>query len=464
MNAIRSLVGALVGLSLLVWAAPTLAQQQLNPVVARDLLAAYELIEADKHAEALSELNRLIARRSDVMTPFDRASVLQIRGSAYVNLEDYDGAIRDFGEALRLEALPEDQQGRLRFNLAQLYFVTERYAESIQFFNDWLAADGTASATTYFMLAAAHYHLENYAEAVTPIRRAIEMTDPPERRYFDLLNVLLNELNRRQERTQLMQQMVSIWPDDLSYWRQLSSLYMEQDMQRESFSVLESAYLAGLITSENDLILLAQFYSTFNNPHRGAELVEREMEAGRVERTVTNLELLSQLWSQAREHRKAIPVLRQAAQLSDTGMLSFRLGQAFLADEQNDAAAQAFRAAIDKGELDTAVQAEAWLLLGNALFNQAGPGDRAQRRQAYEAFGQAERFNATRRQAADWRRYIRAIDDTETRQAMLEQEQSERLEVAAQERLLTACRAQQLAGQTLTQECIDMLEAAAEDF
>jgi hypothetical protein len=102
------------------------------------------------------------------------------------------------------------------------------------------------------------------------------------------------------------------------------------------------------------------------------------------------------------------------------------------------------------------------MLLGNARFNQAGPGDRQQRRQADEAFAQAERFSSTRAQARDWRNYIRAIDNTETRQALLEQEQSERLEAAAEERFLTGCRAQQLAGSELSAECQAAIQADEE--
>jgi len=436
-----------------------LAQSQtLDPRVANDLLAAYEMLEADKHSEALVELNRLMNRRGEDMKPFDRASVLQIRGTAHVNLEDYDSALRDFEEALRVNALPEDQQSRLRFNMAQLYFVQERYAESIRFFNDWMAQEGVeVTHTTYFMLSAAHYNLEQFREALDPINNAIALQPEPERRYYDLKNVLLSQLDRVAERTDLMEEMVQLWPNELSYWRQLSSLYLEQDERLKSFAALETAYLNGLIEDSSDIILLAQYYSSFDNPHRGAELIEKEMASGRIERTVSNLELLSQLWSQAREHRKAIPVLREAAQLSDTGLLSFRLGQSLLADEQNEAAEQAFMAAVNKGELDSEMRAEAWMLMGNARFNQAGPGDRQQRMKADEAFAQAERFSSTRRQAADWRSYIRAINDTESRQALLEREQNERLAAAAEERQLTACRAQQLAGSELSDECRALL-------
>ena len=449
---------ALLGLSTIGWSGLANAQT-LTPAVANDLLRAYELLENEEVPEALTALNRLMERRGESMSAFDRASVLQIRGSAYVQMEDFERALADFERAIAQDALPAEQVNRLRFNMAQLYFVTEQFDKSIEFFERWLADDPEVTANTYFMLSGAYYQVENLEKSLESVVRAIELSATPERRHYELKNVLLNELGRETDRIRLLERMIVIWPDELSFWRQLSALYLNQDEQRKAFGALESAYLSGLIESERDILLLAQFYSSFNNPYRGGRLIEREMEAGRVERSVANLELLSQLWSQAREHRLAIPILREAARMSDTGQLSFRLGQALLADEEHAAAETAFVAAIDKGELDDNILAEAWMLLGSARFNQAGPGDRQQRREADQAFAQAERFATTRSQARGWRDFIRAIDDTERRQAQLEQEQAERLQEAAQERALMACRAQQLAGTELSEQCRRLLAA-----
>lgn len=429
----------------------------LDPRVAQDLLEAYELLEEDQNQEALEQLNSLMGRRGDSMKPFDKASVLQIRGTTYVNLENMDRALEDFSAALNLNALPEDQQNRLRFNLAQIYFVNERYEESIRLFEEWMKADVQVTDTAWFMLGAAYYNLDNYQKALESIQSAVDVSPEPQKRYYDLLNAIYSELGNVDERTGLLETMVELWPDSLSYWRQLSSLYLEQGDQLKSFAALETAYVNGLITSGEDIVMLAQYYSTFDNPHRGAALIETEMEAGRVERNVENLELLSQLWSQAREHNKAIPVLREAARMSDEGLLSFRLGQSLLANEQNQEAEAALESALDKGGLEDSRRAEAWMLLGNARFNQAEPGDREQRNAADEAFAQAEKFGSTRRQASDWRGYINAINQTERRQAALEEEQGEVLASAARERLLTACRAQQLAGSELSEQCATLL-------
>jgi len=429
----------------------------LDPRVAQDLLQAYELLEEDEYQDALQRLNKLLDRRGDSMKPFDKASVLQIRGTTYVNLDDMDRALEDFSAALNLNALPENQQNRLRFNLAQIYFVNERYEDSIRLFEEWMKADVEVTDTTYFMLGAAYYNLDNYPKALEAVKRAVEVASEPEKRYYDLLNAIYSETDNVLDRTTLLETMVELWPDSLSYWRQLSSLYLEQGEQLKSFAALETAYVNGLIESGDDVVMLAQYYSTFDNPHRGAKLIEKEMEAGKVERTVKHLELLSQLWSQAREHDKAIPVLREAARMSDEGLLSYRLGQSLLANEQNEEAERALEAALDKGGLEESRRADAWMLLGNARFNQADPGDREQRNDAEEAFANAEKFASTRRQASDWRNYINAINRTERRQAALEEEQSQALATEARRRLVTGCRAQQLAGSELSQECRDAL-------
>lgn len=440
---------------------PVLAQNAtLSPPVANQLLDAYEDMEEDNYESALEKLNDLMESRGDDMRDFDKASVLQVRGSAYVNTENFTAALRDFSEVLSINALPEEQNTRMRFNMAQLYFVTERYEEAIDFFEDWLAVEENPTENAYFMLSASYYNLQNYEQALSNVNRALELAEEPTKRVYDLKNIVLSELGRSRERIDHVKLMVEYWPEELPYWRQLSGLYLDQDMRLESFAVLETAYLEGLEINEDDKIILAQFYSGFNNPHRGAELLERELAEGNIEKNVENLELLSQLWSQAREHEKAIPVLREAAKLSDTGVLSFRLGQSLLANEENEAAETALQNAIDKGDMEDNMMGEAWMLLGNARFNQAGPGDEDQRAVAAEAFEQAERYEVTEAQAASWREYIQAINQTEQRQVALEQEQAERLEEAAQERLLTACRARQLAGSTLSQECQEILAAA----
>lgn len=455
----------LLCIGLVMLASPVSGQesQTLNPRVAQALSDAYEFYTEEEYAKALEGLNEMMSRFKD-MKPFDRATVLQVRGSTNINLENTDAALRDFSEALSLNALNPETQNQLRFNVAQLNFVSENYEEAIRYFNEWMASEGTSPThTAYFMLAAAYYNTDQTSEALEPIDQAIKTAPEPDKRYYDLKNVLLSRLDMPVERIDLLDEMISIWPDNLSYWRQLASTYTEQGDDQKAFATIEAAYLNGLIEDESDIVVLAQYYSTFQNPHRAARLLQKEMDAGNVEENVDNLELLSQLWSQAREHTKAIPVLRQAARLAEDGELYFRLGQSLLASEEYEDAESALTQALDKGGLDSDKRANAWLLLGTARFNQAEPGDREQRMLADEAFAEAARNQSTRRQAQDWRGYIEAINDTEARQEALESEQQAEIAASARERRITGCRARQLAGGELSEECQKLLAEVDEE-
>lgn len=440
--------------------------QSLDPNVARDLLGAYEDLQNDRDRQALDKLNALLQSRGERMKPFDRASVLQIRGSAHVNLENYKAAIKDFEEALKLDALPAEQNTQLRFNVAQLYFQDENYSEAIRYLERWMLEVDSPGANAFYLLAAAHYYSDDYQKARGPIERALQLSEKPERRYLELANIIYAELNLATPRASVLNRLIQLAPGEKSFWKQLAGLYSQQEgeaAQRKAFTTLEVAYRAGLIDEATDILSLAQFYSLFNNPHRGAALLEEHMKSGLIERDVKTLELLSQLWSQAREHSKAIPVLREAASLADTGELSFRLGQVLLADEQTEAAEKALLAAVQKGGLKPADLAEAWLLLGTARFNQAGPGDRAQRERADQAFAEAQRFASTRAQASQWRQYVAAINDTEDRQASLEKQQAAAIDKATRERLKSSCRAQQLSGTELSEDCKNFLQPAGDE-
>jgi hypothetical protein len=154
-------------------------------------------------------------------------------------------------------------------------------------------------------------------------------------------------------------------------------------------------------------------------------MMEREIEAGRIARTVKNLTLMSQLWSQAREHKRAIPVLRSAAQSSGDGELFYRLGQVLLADEQYVEADRALAQAISKGGLNAQKTGDAWMLIGTARFSAAKPEDCNQRVRARQAFVNAQRYPASSRQASDWITYIDAIARTLKDQDELERGQNE---------------------------------------
>ena len=445
---------------------PALAQQQtctpkpqerrtsdtLDPAIGGALTKIYELMTAEQYQLALAEFNKLLAERGDRMKPFERATTLELRGSVKANLQDYRGALRDFEDALKTGALPPERNNQLRYFIAQLYFQLEDYQSAIRGLQEWIriaqAECLKVDPNAYYLLAAAYIQNQpaNYRAAQQPAEQALAIVTEPRKSYYDLLNLIYSELSENNKRAALLEKMINFWPAERSYWTQLSGLYNQLGKDSDAFAVLEVAYRAGLLKSEGEILTLVQYFSFYDNPYRGAKLLEREMQSGVIKRTVKNLTLLSQLWSQAREHKRAIPVLEEASKQSDTGELAYRLGQVLLADEQYVASERALRNALNKGGMKAEQTGDCWLLLGTAVFSQAGPGDRALRCRGREAFVRARNYSNTAKQASQWVQYIDAINSTEDAQDLLEWEQRQEARRSDIERLRTTAQVCRLQG------------------
>lgn len=428
-------------LSGVVAVAPAVAQQQceteqkgpaktLDPRIGKEVQRIYEqLIQEDKYKEARDALDQLISQRGGSMKPFEKATIYELRGSVKSQLEDYRGAQRDFQVALDTNELPPARQNQLRFFISQLNFALQDYQAAIRGLNDWINTARTCGQTVdsnaYYLLAAAYAQIEppNYRAARDPAEKAVAASSEPKKSYYALLNLIYSELNLSKQRMALLEKMINFWPSERSYWAQLSGAYSQAGRDKDAFAVLEVAYRAGLINKDTQILTLVQYYSFFDNPYRGAKLLEREMNAGVVKRNVKNLKLLSQLWSQAREHKKAIPVLQAAAKQSGDGELYYRLGQVLLADEDYREAERALTSALNKGGMDNKKTGDAWLLLGTARFSQAGPDDSDTLKRARAAFVNAQRYSDSRSQASKWVEYIDAIEDTKRRAKILEEQQ-----------------------------------------
>jgi len=111
----------------------------------------------------------------------------------------------------------------------------------------------------------------------------------------------------------------------------------------------EAAYTQDLLSSESELVTLAQLYLQGEIPYKAARVLSEGIESGNIEETGKNYRLLSQAWQLAQEPQQAVPALQQAARLTDDGELNARLAVAYLNLDRYDDCIQAGRQALDKG-------------------------------------------------------------------------------------------------------------------
>ncbi|MEM6747251.1 MAG: hypothetical protein AAF608_07510 [Pseudomonadota bacterium] len=386
-----------------------------------------------RYQEAIEVVSRLLAR--DNLPDFDRATALEVRGGLYAQVDRTDLSLRDFEQVLAIDALPSDRTSQIRRNVAQLYYVTDQFRRAINFMESYIRDAGPeAEANDYFIVSASYVQLEDYRGARGPAERAVELDTNRRKQFYDLLNLIYNELGLDTLRGRLLETMVEYFPSEESYWSQLAASYSAANRNADALAALEVAYAAGLIDDDDKIVTLAQFYYDQNNPYRGARLLEAEMNAGTVERDLDNLQLLAQLWAAAREQDKSIAILTEAAPQRRDGQLYYQLGQSYLADEQYDRAISNLRSALRRGGLADREVANAHVLIGTSLFQQDSESKEA-RTAAREEFVFAADYESSARVANSWIEYIDTIEATLEQQAAVELSQA----IERQQRQIERC-------------------------
>lgn len=145
-----------------------LALQAYQPASAQwneDAQKCAEIAEADV---ALAHCTRALT--SGQLSEAGRAVTFNNRGNAYQNKRDYDRAIQDYNEAIRLDP----DSALARNNRGSAYQHKGDYERAIQDYDQSIRLD-SGSALTFNNRGRAHHFRENYAQAIKDYEEAIEL-------------------------------------------------------------------------------------------------------------------------------------------------------------------------------------------------------------------------------------------------------------------------------------------------
>jgi hypothetical protein len=381
----------------------------LQPRTAEILAEARELLQADQYARAKASLAKLARAK---LTPFEKAQVHRLEGYIAYGRNDSAGAIDAMSKALALQALSPADQADVLFQLAQIQGTEKRWKDTITTLGEWFRTVEKPNSVGYYLLALAHYQLEDFEGAVTPARQAVEIAETPQQAWLQLL--LAIQLTRKDYAGAIpvVEKLVGHYPEiGKGYWLQLSALYGTTGDNAKALAVMELAYRKGLLTDDRDLIRLVQLNLLQGIPLRAAAVLEREIAAKRIEENSESYELLAGSWILAREISKAEVPLARAAELAPKGDLFVRLAQVHMMQEQWTKAAEALQSALGKGGLADPANAE--LLLGISYYNEK------QLPEAKIWFARAQKSNSTRQQARTWLEHVeREIENRRTQAAV----------------------------------------------
>jgi len=361
----------------------------------------YEDVGEKHYEEAYEQLQKMLARagKGNYLRSVLNQALAQVEWSR----ENYDSALRYFEKAVELDALPDPAHFALMYQIAQLYFMQERYREALEKLELWFCkSPGDKITSSAWVLKASIYvQQEDYVETLTAIENAIGMDDDPREQWFQLKLAAHYELEQYLLAAQTLEQMVSRWPHEKTYWTQLSQIYFNLQQDEKALAVMALAYRNALLDTQGDITYLSNLYSNSGVPFKAALVLEKGIMDGVVNPTRSHWTSVADSWYAAQELENSLLAYEHAGKSSEDGAIDLRRGYLLIDLERWPDALQALDVALAKGGLTERKTGEAYLLRGMTQFNLGdfeGAG---------ADWGKASGYDRTRVAARQWMNHLR---------------------------------------------------------
>jgi tetratricopeptide (TPR) repeat protein len=376
------------------------AKKKTAPIdqkIGAKLNKAIELLNADKYEEAKAVLESINMAR---LSPYELARVESILAAIAQGQEHPSEARDHLLKAIESGGLNDQEVLSTRFQVAQLFLAEEKWKEGVAALKAWFASGATPNSNAYYLLAVAYYQMKEYALALEPAQKAIDLSDKPQEGWLQLLLALRLEREEYDLAVPILHKLLKASPGKKNYWLQLSNIYGMAEKYAEALVPMQMAYAAGLLTEASEYRRLADLALHQNIPYRAAVVLSKAIEDKKIPPEFKDWEKLGNCWIASRQYDKAIAPLTKAAALAENGDSYVRLAEIEVQLEDWQKAVDALVHALDKGNLKS--ESEAHILMGVVLLNQK------KLKEARARFQRAIEDPKKRAEAEGWIRYIDA--------------------------------------------------------
>jgi tetratricopeptide (TPR) repeat protein len=398
-----------MGLAAVPASAQTCTETQFNAKTGDAYLKAETELITNKNAAAAIALAEPLKRQE--LNCYERGAVSRLLAAAYLQAGRSMDAVAELEFAIANGVITGPDVVTTYYNIGQLYLQADNLPKGAENLERWIRAGGRPDQKQNFQMAAIYNKMNRNTDAIKYAEAALAQAgSQPERQLFDFLNYLYDQTGQRAKQGALLERMLVAFPQDKQLWENTAGLYFAGNDERRAFEVIKAMYFAGFLKTEDELMRLVNFYNRFDVPYQAAVILEKEMNAGRITKSAAHLDLLANLYQVAREHEKAIPVIRQLAQASNSGQAYERLGRSLFEIGKFKDAEAALQQAIQRGNLKA--PAAAWAAIGKARLEL---NDRAGAREAFQRGAATSGDNNGQRESRGWLDYMASEEATARR-------------------------------------------------
>jgi tetratricopeptide (TPR) repeat protein len=372
----------------------------LNEATWKRLNAVYEDVGDEKYDIAYEKLQKMTPRMVD---DYSKAVLAQAMAQVEWARGNYDQALTGFERAVGLDALPDLAHFGLMYQIAQLYYMKDRYEEALDKLALWMCKVPKEKVTdvAYVLQASLYAQKEDWKNAIVAIETAISMSDAPKESWYQMKLASHFELEQFPKAAQTLETMIQLWPDKKTYWVQLSQIYYKLKMTDEALSVMALANRRNMLDKETDVMYLSNLYSNSEVPFKAAQVLQKGLEDGIVKSSKKNWTIIADSWYTAQEMENSLLAYEKAGKASDDGEIDLRRAYILVDMERWEEALTAVNSAIEKGGFSDKKTGDAYVLQGMSEFNLG------RYKKASAAWVRASKYPKVKKSAQQWLNHMR---------------------------------------------------------
>lgn len=287
----------------------------------------HKLIEKSDYTGALEQLDKLILKSVD--RTYDQAIIHQTYGYVYESMGQSAKAVREFETSLESEELPAAVAQGIKINLAGLYLDLGKNKQALNIFRDWHDLEKNPRPEALVFGGSLYAENKEYNKALSLINRAIDLSSKPKDFWLRIASAIYMKLEDYTNASRVLSVLIKNAPENVSYWKQLSASYYYSGDEEKALSVMLLAFEKSLLKTEKEVLDLARFAASQNIPVKASRILEIGLNEKIVTRSRESLELLSNIYIQAKEYNRGIESLTHAANISNDPGLYLRLANLY---------------------------------------------------------------------------------------------------------------------------------------
>ncbi len=287
----------------------------------------HKLVDKSDYSGALGRLDKLMLQSGG--RAYDKAIIQQTYGYVYESMGQPARAVEAFKSSLESGELSSTVVQGIRINLASLYFSLGKSKKALSAFVAWY--EDQKKPTPQALVFGGSLYAENneYNKAISLINKAISISRNPKEAWYRRIAAIYVKMEDFSNASRVLSILVEKNPSKVSYWKQLSASYYFAGDEENALSVMLLAYEKLLLKTEKEIIDLARLAASQNIPIRASRIMEIGLNEGVVNRNGKHMELLGNIYIQAKEYHKAIESFTHAADLSKEPELYLRVANLY---------------------------------------------------------------------------------------------------------------------------------------